>query len=97
MYEGGWKSDMQEGQGKLTEADGGVYDGGWMTGEMEGQGKFTYASGSVYKGGWKEHKLKCFSAGTVSAAMCGSVAPKRRGRPTRLPASVELGLVFCVR
>ena len=45
----------------------------------------------------KEHKLKCFSAGTVSAATCGSVSPERRGRSTRLPASVELGLAFCAR
>lgn len=55
-YEGEYKENMKEGQGKFTYPDGSVYEGSWKADKRDGEGEYRYASGDVYRGAWKEDK-----------------------------------------
>ena len=68
-YEGEWKDNQPNGQGKLTLADGGKYAGKWKDDQPHGQGKLTRPDGSKLIGQWKDgkqHGLFIFSDGNGS-------------------------------
>ena len=53
-YEGEWKDNRYDGNGKTTLSTGLVaYDGEWKEGKCDGAGKFQWASGATYEGEWK--------------------------------------------
>lgn len=56
-YEGGWKNDMFEGQGKIRYSNGCTYDGNWHQDLQDGKGSIVYADGSTYEGEWSEGKF----------------------------------------
>jgi hypothetical protein len=57
VYEGQWKADKRDGEGKLTYADGGVYEGQFKADKMDGLGLHTVTNGDVYEEEWKEGGL----------------------------------------
>ena len=57
VYDGEWKGDAMEGQGKFTYASGATYEGAWVAGKYHGQGTYTWADGSFYKGSWESNTM----------------------------------------
>ena len=58
-YEGQWEKSYQQGEGKMTYADGSVYEGTWERGVKHGKhGKYT-SEASTYEGEWKEGWMHC--------------------------------------
>lgn len=55
-YEGYWKEDKANIQGKLTHADGDTYEGQWLDDKAHGVGVYTHTDGAKYEGEWKEDK-----------------------------------------
>ena len=37
VYDGEWKDDKKQGQGKYTWASGDIYDGDWLDDKMQGK------------------------------------------------------------
>jgi hypothetical protein len=56
VYDGDFKDDKKEGNGKMTYANGDIYDGDFKDDKKEGKGKMTYANGDVYDGVFKDDK-----------------------------------------
>ena len=56
-YEGMWKNDKRNGQGKGTNIRGEVYIGMWKDDKKNGQGKMTYSDRRIYEGTWKNGYL----------------------------------------
>jgi len=52
IYEGGWKSDLFEGQGRYIDDSGNVYEGEWRKGKLNGEGSFHSPGGNSYVGQW---------------------------------------------
>mgnify|MGYP001172452313 CR=1 FL=1 len=50
LYEGYFKNDVKEGEGKLTYVSGDVYQGSWKTDRASGFGVLKYRSGDTYTG-----------------------------------------------
>lgn len=53
QYEGTFKQNQREGQGKLLTSTGDQYEGEFARHKMNGNGVMTYADGGVYKGEWE--------------------------------------------
>lgn len=53
-YSGDWVSDIKEGYGVLTYANGIVYEGEFVEDEPNGHGKLTWLDGTVYEGVFKD-------------------------------------------
>ena len=51
-YEGMWRNDKANGQGKLVHADGDIYEGQWVNDKAEGTGTYSHANGAYYEGQW---------------------------------------------
>lgn len=56
FYEGEWRDNLPQGEGKITWADGTEYVGEWKDGKAEGRGTSTWADGFTYVGEWKDFK-----------------------------------------
>lgn len=57
-YEGSWRDDLPNGQGKSVSAmpphaSGEVYEGSWLRGKRHGRGKCSYLGGECYVGDWR--------------------------------------------
>jgi hypothetical protein len=48
-YEGQWKANLANGQGKLTYADGDQYVGDWKDGKKSGYGELIYTNGDKFR------------------------------------------------
>lgn len=46
LYEGFWKNDKANGQGRLIHADGDVYEGEWRDDKAHGYGKYMHTDGA---------------------------------------------------
>lgn len=55
-YEGEFKENMRQGNGKYFFKDGSTYEGMWQNNMMTGRGVFTWPDGSRYEGEWKDGK-----------------------------------------
>lgn len=58
IYEGQWKDNKANGNGRLIHADGDIYDGHWVADKAEGYGDYKHLDGSRYEGEWlldKQH------------------------------------------
>eukprot|EP01025_Chloroclados_australasicus_P032684 TRINITY_DN3312_c1_g1_i2.p2 TRINITY_DN3312_c1_g1~~TRINITY_DN3312_c1_g1_i2.p2 ORF type:complete len:868 (-),score=148.82 TRINITY_DN3312_c1_g1_i2:719-3133(-) len=53
-YDGQWKNNRPEGEGKYVWVDGSDYVGQWKGGTKHGYGTYRWPSGAVYKGEWFE-------------------------------------------
>ncbi|TNV72330.1 hypothetical protein FGO68_gene13868 [Halteria grandinella] len=53
-YQGEWKDDGMNGQGKHTWSDGAIYEGQWQEYKRHGQGNFTRSDGQTYEGQWQD-------------------------------------------
>ena len=56
LYEGHWKNDLFDGEGKLIWKTGNYYDGDWKKGIKDGKGKFHKTPRETYNGDWKNDK-----------------------------------------
>ena len=56
LYEGQWKNDLFDGEGKLIWKSGNYYDGDWKKGIKDGKGKFHKTPRETYNGDWKNDK-----------------------------------------
>ena len=56
IYEGHWKNDKADGDGRLIHADGDVYEGAWVVDKAEGKGTYTHQDGAQYAGEWRDDK-----------------------------------------
>eukprot|EP00931_Biecheleriopsis_adriatica_P020662 TRINITY_DN13737_c0_g2_i1.p1 TRINITY_DN13737_c0_g2~~TRINITY_DN13737_c0_g2_i1.p1 ORF type:complete len:247 (-),score=64.44 TRINITY_DN13737_c0_g2_i1:135-875(-) len=57
LYEGQWKADNQDGQGRQTWSDGRIYEGEFQNGRFSGAGKMVWHTAKgllVYEGQYKE-------------------------------------------
>jgi len=52
MYEGEWKNNMMDGQGKQVFKDGRSYVGEFKKDKKHGHGTYTWSDGKSYTGGW---------------------------------------------
>ena len=56
-YQGMWKSNLREGQGKCFYYNGDLYVGEWRSGKRHGKGEMFYRRGDRYIGEFKsDHK-----------------------------------------
>mmetsp|Transcript_24281 Transcript_24281/g.38900 ORF Transcript_24281/g.38900 Transcript_24281/m.38900 type:complete len:218 (+) Transcript_24281:64-717(+) len=55
-YEGQFRSDCLDGDGKKLWPDGTVYEGQWKAGRKDGEGVLTETKARSYKGQWKDGK-----------------------------------------
>ena len=69
-YEGEWKEDNINGQGKYTFADGKSYEGEFKNNKFHGQGKFTLADGTIIEGEYKEGNFIKEKTKEVKEAQC---------------------------
>jgi len=63
VYDGDWKDDKRNCNGKHTYHDGVVYEGNWKDDKRNGKGKYTYSNGKIDEGDWKDDQmndLPCF-------------------------------------
>jgi hypothetical protein len=56
MYQGFWKADKANGNGRLIHADGDIYEGDWKDDKAHGTGVYKHTDGAEYDGDWKEDK-----------------------------------------
>ena len=56
VYEGRWKNNLRNGQGKYTWATGEVYEGKWKDDQKHGKGTYTYSNGDTYIGRFRDDK-----------------------------------------
>lgn len=54
-YDGGWKDDLKDGQGKLV-TDSSIYTGLFKNNLLEGAGKLSFNAGGEYQGNFKNDK-----------------------------------------
>ena len=54
-YEGEWKGDKKDGEGKFIYFDGSVYSGEWKNNLRDGKGEFVWANKTKYEGEWKSN------------------------------------------
>ena len=52
-YEGYWRNNMANGQGRLVHCNGDIYEGHWKDDKASGPGKCLHADGSWYTGMWQ--------------------------------------------
>lgn len=66
-YEGGWKNDLQNGNGVISWVKGyySSYDGGWKDGKKEGFGVLISNDGTTYEGGWHDDVQQGHGISTV--------------------------------
>ncbi len=57
MYQGYFKNNKFEGEGKACWKDGDKYIGQWKQGQRHGYGEFFKKNGAIYKGLFNENKL----------------------------------------
>ena len=55
VYQGQWKKNLQEGQGKFKDQEENIYDGGFKEGIAKGFGIYVHKSGMRYQGMWKDN------------------------------------------
>jgi hypothetical protein len=60
VYEGEWKDDKRNGQGKWVHPSGQVYEGEWKDDKQNGQGKWVWPNGQVYEGEWNDGAIETF-------------------------------------
>ncbi|KAI3841919.1 hypothetical protein MKW92_030206 [Papaver armeniacum] len=53
FYEGLWKRNLQEGQGRYVWRNGNEYQGDWKNGVISGRGVLIWANGNRYEGQWE--------------------------------------------
>jgi len=56
-YEGEWKDDKMDGEGRYTFTSGAEYVGSWQQGKMHGYGRMVYADGTSYEGTWANNLM----------------------------------------
>lgn len=56
-YEGEWKEDKMDGEGRYTFTSGAEYVGSWKEGKMNGTGKMVFADGTSYDGIWTNNLM----------------------------------------
>ena len=56
-YTGGWKDNVEHGQGTYEYISGNVYEGEFNEGEMTGKGVLTYDSGMVFEGEFAQGQI----------------------------------------
>merc|ERR1712070_487490 len=52
-YEGEYKDNMKDGEGRMEYPDGGIYEGSWKFDKRHGDGAYWYPNGDIYSGEWK--------------------------------------------
>ena len=55
-YDGEWRNDKANGNGRLIHADGDVYEGKWKDDKAHGFGVYTHTDGARYEGNWEHDK-----------------------------------------
>lgn len=53
MYEGEWRFDMCNGQGRVIKSTGDYYEGSWLDDQFHGFGKYQSKNGNFYEGFWQ--------------------------------------------
>ncbi|XP_010474473.1 PREDICTED: phosphatidylinositol 4-phosphate 5-kinase 3-like, partial [Camelina sativa] len=53
VYQGNWKANLQDGNGRYVWSDGNEYVGEWKNGVISGKGAMTWANGNRYDGLWE--------------------------------------------
>ncbi|MFT7120504.1 MAG: hypothetical protein ACJAZ9_000677 [Neolewinella sp.] len=56
-YAGGWRFSLQEGEGRMQEANGTNYVGGWHNGRRHGEGEIVYKNGNRVNAFWAYDKI----------------------------------------
>lgn len=57
VYQGRWRNDLMEGNGKLSFANGNFYEGNFSKGVPFGKGVYKWANGDIYQGGFLDGKM----------------------------------------
>merc|ERR1712028_71166 len=77
FYEGSYKDNMKDGEGRMEFPDGGVYEGSWNFDKRYGDGAYWYPNGDIYSGEWKfgcKHGRGTFINKATSAKLVGTFA-----------------------
>ena len=53
LYEGEWKYDACNGQGRVIKSSGDYYEGSWLDDQFHGFGKYQAKNGNFYEGFWQ--------------------------------------------
>jgi hypothetical protein len=95
VYEGEWKDDKRDGNGKYTWPDGDVYVGEYKDGKRNGKGKYTVNSGSnkgdVYDGEFKDNNPNGYGEWTKSDGSVYHEGIWKDGAPVRFHALLTPG------
>merc|ERR1711912_216166 len=76
-YEGEYKENMKDGEGRMEYPDGGIYEGSWKFDKRHGDGAYWYPNGDIYSGEWKfgtKHGRGTFINADSNARLIGTYA-----------------------
>lgn len=76
-YEGTYKDNMKDGEGRMEFPDGGVYEGSWKFDKRHGDGAYWYPNGDIYSGEWRfgcKHGRGTFINKDTGAKLVGTFA-----------------------